>query len=86
MDGTHYEGNITDDGMVMGTYLHGVFDLPSFRQFFLSKIQGVASDDGHHEDLGSVVEKNLEILALALERNVDLTILHECLRPKEMGK
>jgi adenosylcobyric acid synthase len=76
MDGIHNEGNISDDGMVMGTYLHGVFDLPSFRRFFLSKVKGTVEVERPLEDQGSVVEQSLELLARALEKNVDMTILH----------
>ena len=35
--GKHLDGAVSHDGMVMGSYLHGSFDLPAFRRFFLSK-------------------------------------------------
>jgi adenosylcobyric acid synthase len=72
----HAEGAISADGMVMGTYMHGIFDLPSFRRFFLDKAKaGTCSERG--EDASMAVERSLEGIAKAVEQNVDLTFLWE---------
>jgi adenosylcobyric acid synthase len=62
--------------MVMGTYMHGVFDLPSFREFFLSKARAIEMG-GRREDSASSVERSLQRLAEAVESSVDLAFIWE---------
>lgn len=72
----HPEGAISADGMVMGTYMHGIFDLPSFRRFYLDKAQaGHCTEEG--EDATLAVERSLEELARVVEASVDLRFLWE---------
>jgi adenosylcobyric acid synthase len=72
----HPEGAISADGMVMGTYMHGIFDLPSFRRFYLDKAQaGSCTAEG--EDASLAVERSLQDLARAVEASVDLRFLWE---------
>ena len=33
------EGAITQDGLVIGTYVHGLFDSAPFRRFFLNRLR-----------------------------------------------
>ncbi|OPY34675.1 MAG: cobyric acid synthase [Methanomassiliicoccales archaeon PtaU1.Bin124] len=76
-NGSHEEGTVSEDGMVFGTYLHGVFDLPSFRELFLGKARkGEVAADHRDDDRDTVVERSLEQLARAVERSVDVVQLH----------
>lgn len=79
-DGGVPEGCVAYDGMVMGTYLHGLFDLPAFRERFLSLAKKGEKTDMLEEDHEATVERSLDLLARTLEENVDLDLLH-----KEMG-
>jgi adenosylcobyric acid synthase len=69
-EGMHDEG-----GLVMGTYLHGAFDLPAFRRFFLSSAQGPAAGDAVALDHDAAVDASLRRLAEEIERYLDLDIL-----------
>jgi adenosylcobyric acid synthase len=77
--GEHLDGTVTDDGMVMGTYLHGVFDLPSFRRLFLSKAGRQGNVERPQGDYELVVQRSLDILADVLAKNVDTAFLHRVL-------
>jgi adenosylcobyric acid synthase len=73
--GKHLDGAISADGMVMGSYLHGSFDLPSFRRFFLSKAcrngetPTVSADV---RDYDTSVDESIERIASALRSSLDM--------------
>jgi len=75
------EGAISTDGMVMGTYVHGLFDLPAFRSAFLSKIPHREKRDERPQDYDRSVEEGLDALASVVGSSQDmnrlLTILRE---------
>ncbi|MCE5296785.1 MAG: cobyric acid synthase [Euryarchaeota archaeon] len=77
-EGRHSEGIVSEDGMVFGTYLHGVFDLPAFRELFLSRSK-ITLAELKDEDYSQVVERSLDRLARALEENIDLDRLHDAM-------
>jgi adenosylcobyric acid synthase len=77
-DGFRPEGAISDNRMCMGTYIHGLFDLPSFRRFFLELVTK-SERDGDIEDHDRLVEENLEMLAKTVESNLDMGKLFEIL-------
>jgi len=66
--GTTTEGAVSTDGLVAGTYLHGLFSSDEFRAAFLG---GVASGVGYEAG----VEATLDALALHLEAHIDLNAL-----------
>jgi adenosylcobyric acid synthase len=73
--GKHSEGAVSDDGMVMGSYLHGLFDLPAFRRFFLSKapMNGDRPREGIvTKDYDSSVDESIERIASALHSSLDM--------------
>jgi adenosylcobyric acid synthase len=73
------EGAISPDGMVMGTYLHGLFDLPSFRSQFLSKTKYSGADrqsGDYHQEL----EEGLDDLAEIVMKNLDMDLLMKIVR------
>ncbi len=75
------EGAVSPDGMVMGSYVHGLFDLPAFRSAFLSKIPHRESRDECPQDYDRSVEEGLDALASVVGSSLDmnrlLTILRE---------
>ena len=75
------EGACSSDGLVMGSYLHGMFVEDVFRQAFLSRLRA-----GHHSDLAfeDRIEKTLDGLAAHLEQHMDLDkLLRACNRQIE---
>ena len=73
--GKHTDGAVSVDGMVMGSYLHGSFDLPAFRRFFLSK---ACHDRSGMNGMPAVkeydasVEESIERIASALQDSLDM--------------
>jgi adenosylcobyric acid synthase len=77
-EGAPYEeGSISADDMVMGTYLHGAFDLSAFRRFFVELMVSRAggSGQGDQRSLDEVVEESLALTAQVLLENLDLSPL-----------
>lgn len=68
------EGALSQDGRVMGSYVHGIFAADSFRQSFLESLnKGRTTTTAY--DLK--VEKTLDNLAEHLEENIDLDALYD---------
>ncbi|MDK9688932.1 cobyric acid synthase [Halomonas sp. LC1] len=67
--GTHLDGAISEDGQVMGTYLHGLFDHPEACQALLTKL-GLAKAGS--VDYNAHREQALERLADTLEEHLDI--------------
>ncbi len=63
------EGARSENGLAMGSYLHGMFAEDGFRHAFLSRIRA-----GHYSDLAfeDRIEKTLDALATHLENHLDL--------------
>ncbi len=78
-EGEHLDGTVSEDGMVMGTYLHGVFDLPAFRKRFLSKAGRGGGTKCSDEDYETVVQRNLDLLSEVVSDNLDMAWLHALL-------
>ncbi|MEM0449633.1 MAG: cobyric acid synthase [Methanomassiliicoccales archaeon] len=75
-DGGYHEGSVSTDGMVLGTYLHGVFDLPAFRQHVISLIK--ADRKSHFEEaknLDSAVENSISEVARIMKKRLILRYL-----------
>jgi len=62
------DGAQSADGLVMGTYVHGLFAGDAFRAAFLSRLGGAASPLRYEHE----VEAALDALALHLEQHVDV--------------
>jgi len=67
MIGDSPDGAVSEDGRIMGTYIHGCFSSDDFRAAFLASLG--ASSDLHYEQR---IEQSLETLASHLERHLDL--------------
>lgn len=66
------EGSWDPGRKVMGTYLHGVFDLPAFRAFFLSLIERRDASSTNRMDHDAEIDSSLERLAAMVEEHLDL--------------
>ena len=87
--GKHLDGAISADGMVMGSYLHGSFDLPAFRRFFLSKAKKVKTgrDDKLEalaKDYDTSVDESIERIAAALKSSLDMNRIYLMLDRKAL--
>ena len=77
------EGARSADGLIMGTYLHGIFAADGFRHTFLGRIcqgkfEGVAYE--------AMIEKTLDALAAHLEEHLDLDALLAAAGPVKAAK
>lgn len=63
------EGAVSDDGQIMGTYLHGLFDHPDACQALLTKL---GLTDVEQSDYQAHRERELNRLADMLEANIDI--------------
>jgi adenosylcobyric acid synthase len=78
------EGSVDQEGMVMGTYLHGVLDLPSFRDYFLGRARATAhASSTARKSIDAAVEESIARMAAVLERELDWSAVLET--PHEGG-
>ena len=69
------EGSWDQGRKVLGSYMHGLFDLPAFRARFLAMIErrdGVRCNDVDHE---AEIDSSLDRLAAMIEEHLDLDAL-----------
>ncbi len=71
------EGSVREDELLFGTYLHGVFDKPAFRKYFLSftKHAGESTETRETEDYDDYLEHSIEVLADTFESGFDMDVL-----------
>jgi adenosylcobyric acid synthase len=74
------EGAISEDGMVMGSYVHGLFDLPSFRQHFLSKVPATSGTRAVTVDYDRSVDEGLDAVASVVGASLDMNRLVKILK------
>lgn len=77
-----YQDSAGQPSFVAGTYIHGLFDLPSFRRYFLNDLRlsvglpvvniNIAKSDGRGA-------QDFDLLADEVEKNIDLKLLGELL-------
>ncbi|MDR5887355.1 cobyric acid synthase [Vreelandella janggokensis] len=70
--GTHLDGAVSDDGQVMGTYLHGLFDHSEACQALLARL-GLSA--AQRLDYRAHRERELDRLADTLEAHLDIEAL-----------
>ena len=75
--GDHDHGVRSEDGRVMGCYLHGLFSSDEFRPAFLNGVS-TRSDRGVRYEAG--IEATLDAFAAHLEAHVDIDRLLEVAR------
>ena len=70
------EGAVSADGLVSGSYVHGLFGQAAQRAAWLARLGVAATGPDHHED----VDAALDAIAATLERHVDLDALIDLAR------
>ncbi|WP_027874510.1 cobyric acid synthase [Spongiibacter marinus] len=74
--GSHLDGAISEDGQVLGSYIHGLFDDDHARQQLLSWA-GATEQAAYNYD--AVIETNLDRIADSVEQHIDLDkLLRTC--------
>jgi adenosylcobyric acid synthase len=71
------DGAISDDGQVMGTYLHGLFDNPQTCRALLARFG--LTDDGGEVDYPAHRQRELDRLADLLEGHLNMVEIHSLL-------
>jgi adenosylcobyric acid synthase len=74
------EGSISEDGMVMGSYVHGLFDLPAFRAVFLSRVPSSVAMGAATLDYDRSVDEGLDVVASVVGSSMDMDRILRILR------
>lgn len=79
-----YDGAISRDGKVWGTYIHGIFDNDGFRRRFLNSInkkrRSSSSEATNDFEYDIYKEKQYDKLADLMRENLDMSIIYNLLR------
>ena len=76
LDDGNTDGAVSADGMVIGTYMHGIFDLPPFRDYFLAK-SSIHSDV--EIDYEAEIDRELNLMADTVRQNIDMKVIMKIL-------
>lgn len=78
------DGAINKSGNVMGTYMHGLFDNPDFRNAILNRIRKAKGIEVKNSGPSDVLEQEVSRLAGTLRDNLDIKAVYSILglRPK----
>ena len=76
LDDGNTDGAVSADGMVIGTYMHGIFDLPPFRDYFLAK-SSIHSDV--EIDYEAEIDRELNLMAETVRQNIDMKVIMKIL-------
>ena len=79
------DGWVSPNGLIMGTYVHGLFDADGFRQAFISTLLGfppATSEDSPVWSFQAFQESQFDRLAEALRQHLDLGRLWDLMRSK----
>jgi adenosylcobyric acid synthase len=73
------DGTVSKDGRVFGTYLHGIFDNPRFKEVYLNRIRLEKGMKQHYGKHKIPVQDPFDLLAEQLEQHLDVAkLLHIC--------
>ena len=84
-DGVMIQPNNGCTGYILGTYIHGLFDNPQFRRYFLNKIRKVVGLKMNNQNILSQKDISLRAfdrLADIVEQNIDMNFLGEILEER----
>jgi adenosylcobyric acid synthase len=74
-----FDGAKSEDGLVWGTYLHGVFDTPLFRRDFLNALRGRRGWPLLEPGKPGSFAEPFDSLAALIRKHVDLVALDQIL-------
>ena len=72
----HADGAVSADGIVCGTYLHGLFDAPELRDAFLGRLRAAAGLPERAPGASGAGPSDIERLADHVEAHLDMARLH----------
>ena len=67
------EGSCRKDQMVFGTYLHGVFEMPTFRRYLL-RIAGHTANEKTQKDYNESLEESIDAISEGFRKNMDMDL------------
>ena len=67
------EGSCRKDQMVFGTYLHGVFEMPTFRRYLL-RIAGHTANEKIQKDYNESLEESIDAISEGFRQNMDMDL------------
>ena len=67
------EGSCRKDDMLFGTYLHAVFEMPTFRRYVLS-IAGHSESDMCQKDYSEGLEESIDAISAGFRENMDMDL------------
>ncbi len=74
----HYDGAVNESGNILGTYVHGVFDGESFREYILSKIrENKGLPKRESKPYESLREQEIDKLADIVRENLNMDRIYE---------
>jgi len=74
-----FDGAVSADGQVWGTYLHGAFDAPAFRRRVLNDLRARHRWAPLPPSRGTQAARSLDSLAMLIRKHLDLAILDQIL-------
>lgn len=77
------DGAISDDGRVLGTYLHGLFDSGEFTRSLLDSLRlrkGLSAWEGEVFDYQKYKNQQFDILADAMREHIDMAKIYQIMR------
>jgi len=69
------EGAVSMDGRVVGTYVHGLFDAPAFRRYFLNGLRAARGWSPLPVQPGTSLDERLDRLADFMSKHLDLAAI-----------
>ena len=67
------EGACREKEMVFGTYLHGVFEMPTFRRYLL-RIAGHTANEKTQKDYNESLEESIDAISEGFRQNMDMDL------------
>ncbi|MBU3220824.1 cobyric acid synthase [Clostridium algidicarnis] len=78
-----YDGGVNLKGNIMGTYIHGIFDAPTFRQYILNPIRKKKLlQEKESPSYESLREKELDKLAKIVRESLDMNKIYKIINLK----
>ncbi len=77
------DGGVSEDGNVLGTYLHGIFDSGKYTRVLLNNLRvrkGLKAWDGTTFDYQQHKQQQFDILAAAMRENIDMARIYQIMR------
>lgn len=88
-EGEALDGAVRDDGLVWGTYIHGLFDQPQFRRAWLNRLRrrkGIPPiEPARSQQVNDTQRHALDRWADHVEQHLDLTPIWAILRSRAGG-